>query len=97
MKKLLLTATALAALCVPASADIVRTLGGLNWTIGAGATLLDLSTAQPPGNQPQNNPCIICGANQPNQTNTAFRFRVHRLRQPGQPDQRDLLFVRHPS
>jgi len=76
MKKLLLACTALIgfAAVTPASADIIRTLGGLNWTIGAGATLLDFSTAQPPGNQPQNNPCIICGANQPNQTNLALGF-----------------------
>ena len=76
MRKLLLAATALIALAAvtPANADIIRPLGGLNWTIDASATLLDFSQAQPPGNQPQNNPCIICGANQPNQTNTALGF-----------------------
>jgi hypothetical protein len=66
----LLAGTAIATL--PAKADI-RTLGGLNWDT-SGATLLDFSAAQPPGNQPQNNPCIICGANQPNQTNTLLGF-----------------------
>jgi hypothetical protein len=75
MRKLFLATTALLAFAAsPAKADIIRTLGGLNWTIGAGASLLDLTTAQPPGNQPQNNPCIICGANQPNQTNTILGF-----------------------
>jgi len=76
MRKLLLAATALIALAAatPANADIIRPLGGLNWTIDASATLLNFSQAQPPGNQPQNNPCIICGANQPNQTNTALGF-----------------------
>lgn len=73
MRKLLWVTTALIALsALPAKADI-RTLGGLNWDT-AGATLLDFSAAQPPGNQPQNNPCIICGANQPNQTNTLLGF-----------------------
>jgi hypothetical protein len=75
MKRLALAAVLLAGTAfatLPAQADI-RTLGGLNWDT-SGATLLDFSTAQPPGNQPQNNPCIICGANQPNQTNTALGF-----------------------
>jgi len=76
MRKLLLATTALFALVAanPASADTIRTLGGQTWTVGANATLLQFSVAQPPGNQPQNNPCIICGANQPNQTNTALGF-----------------------
>jgi len=76
MKKLLLAATALFAFAAttPAHADFVRPLGGFNWTIDASVTTLGFSTAQPPGNQPQNNPCIICGANQPNQTNQALGF-----------------------
>jgi len=61
------------ALALPVEAATLRTLGGLNWDTDA-ATILGFSTAQPPGNQPQNNPCIICGANQPNQTNTALGF-----------------------
>jgi hypothetical protein len=69
-----LAATAMAlALAAPAKADIVRTLGGLDWTIADGGTLLTLG-GQPSGNQPLNNPCIICGANQPNQTNTLLGF-----------------------
>jgi hypothetical protein len=75
MKKLmmavLLAGTALAAM--PAKADIVRTLGGQDWTIADGGALLTLG-GQPSGNQPLNNPCIICGANQPNQTNTLLGF-----------------------
>jgi hypothetical protein len=71
----MLTAAALLAgvalTTLPAQAD--RLLGGIDWDT-SGATLLDFSTAQPPGNQPQNNPCIICGANQPNQTNTLLGF-----------------------
>jgi len=71
--KLLLACAVLAALATPASAATLRALGGLNWDIDQG-TALGFSVAQPPGNQPQNNPCIICGANQPNQTNTALNF-----------------------
>jgi len=72
MKRLLLATAMLFALASVANADI-RTLGGQNWDT-TGATILDFSVAQPPGNQPQNNPCIICGANQPNQTNTNLNF-----------------------
>jgi hypothetical protein len=46
-------------------------MGGLNWTVAG--TELALGGV-PAGNQPQNNPCIICGANQPNQTNQALGF-----------------------
>jgi hypothetical protein len=60
----------LGALAAPASAD--RLLGGLDWNT-SGAVILGLGGV-PAGNQPQNNPCIICGANQPNQTNTALGF-----------------------
>jgi hypothetical protein len=63
----------LGALMLPAYAVEIRPLGGLDWDIEQGTTL-GFSTAQPSGNQPQNNPCIICGANQPNQTNTALGF-----------------------
>jgi hypothetical protein len=74
LKKLLMaSAVGLTVFAASADAATIRTLGGLNWDTDA-ATILDFSTAQPPGNQPQNNPCIICGANQPNQTNTALGF-----------------------
>jgi len=73
MKRILATAALLGALCASANAATVRPLGGIDWDIEQGTTL-GFSTAQPPGNQPQNNPCIICGANQPNQTNTALNF-----------------------
>jgi hypothetical protein len=68
----LLAGMALVAVSVPAQAQNVRTLGGQNWTTD-GAVILGLGGV-PSGNQPQNNPCIICGANQPNQTNTALNF-----------------------
>jgi hypothetical protein len=55
---------------LPAKADTV-TLGGQVWTIGG--TILQLGPS-PGGGQTTNVPCIICGANQPNQTNTAAGF-----------------------
>jgi hypothetical protein len=60
------------ALASGAQAATFRTLGGQSWDTD-GATILGLGGV-PSGNQPQNNPCIICGANQPNQTNTALGF-----------------------
>lgn len=70
MKKLLLAATMLCALASSAQAATI-TLGGQVWTIGG--TILTLGGA-PSGNQVDNTPCIICGANQPNQTNFATGF-----------------------
>jgi len=65
MRRLLLASTALLGLLAasPASADVV--LGGQNWT--GTSTILTLSGAIPPGNQPRNIACIICGENQPQQ------------------------------
>ena len=73
MKKLMLATAMMLALASGAQADIVRTLGGQNWTIADGGTLLTLGGV-PGGQQSTNNPCIICGANQPNQTNFATGF-----------------------
>jgi len=73
MKKLLLSAAILGALIMPSNAVELRTLGSIDWDIEQG-TNLTFSAVQPGGNQPLNNPCIICGANQPNQTNTALGF-----------------------
>jgi hypothetical protein len=51
---------------LPAHADTFVTLGGVQWnTTNAGN--LTLQNFVPGGNQPQNAPCIICGANQPQQ------------------------------
>lgn len=64
MKKLLL-ASMLLMLAIPASASTI-TLGGATWdTTNSGS--LSLGAVVPAGNQPQNAPCVICGANQPNQ------------------------------
>jgi hypothetical protein len=63
--KLLLGTVALIALSGAAKADVV--LGGQLWT-GAGAETITLSNTIPGGNQPTNAPCLICGANQPQQT-----------------------------
>jgi len=63
MKKLLLAAAMLGALSAPAYAQVV--LGGQTWTNTG--TALSLDATVPTGNQPRNFPCIICGANQPQQ------------------------------
>jgi len=70
MKNLLLAAAMVGALSLPASAAEI-TIGGQVWTIGGTALTLG---GVPSGNQVDNNPCIICGANQPNQTNFAQNF-----------------------
>ena len=50
------------------------TLGGQVWTLG-GTDLGLVSVPAPTDNQPRNTPCIICGANQPQQSpNTQFNF-----------------------
>ena len=53
----------LAALTLPAKADI---LGGLDFD-ASGAVILAAPTLTAPGQQVTNLPCIICGANQPQQ------------------------------
>jgi hypothetical protein len=77
MNRTTLTAAAMLACAafttLPAKADFVRVLGGQNWTVLDGGQLLTLG-GQPDGQQSTNNPCIICGANQPNQTNFAQGF-----------------------
>jgi hypothetical protein len=73
MRKLLLAATMLAALASGAKAAVVE-LGGLNWTTDT-ATVLQLEATVPTGNQVQNLPCIICGANQPQQP-TGFGYNL---------------------
>jgi len=64
MKKLLLAASMLAALALPAKADVV--LGGQAWSFN-GVDTLTLTPVVPGGNQPLNVQCVICGANQPQQ------------------------------
>jgi hypothetical protein len=53
----------LAALTLPAKADI---LGGLDFD-ASGAIILNAPTLTAPGQQVTNLPCLICGANQPQQ------------------------------
>jgi hypothetical protein len=67
MKKVLLLAAVAMLAATAAKADI--TLGGTNWSFN-GVDNLVLSPVVPGGNQPQNIQCIICGANQPQQSNT---------------------------
>jgi hypothetical protein len=64
--------TMAALLCIAATsaqADVI--LGGQTWT-GTGTTL-QLNAVVPGGNQPNNAPCVICGANQPDQP-TGFGY-----------------------
>jgi hypothetical protein len=70
MIRLLGAALAASLLALPAQAA-TRILGGQTWTIGGANLTLG---GVPAGNQPQNTPCVICGANQPNQTNFAQNF-----------------------
>jgi hypothetical protein len=66
--KTILGAAALSLLAwiVPAQAATFVTLGGVQWdTTNSGN--LSLGAVVPAGNQPQNSPCLICGANQPQQ------------------------------
>ena len=66
MRKLLLASIMSLALASGAKAD--ATLGGLLFT--GGGDILTLSPVVPSGNQPLNIQCIICGANQPQQSST---------------------------
>jgi len=70
MKKLLLASIMTLALASGAKADI---LGGIDWTL-AGAAPLTLSPTAP-GQQVTNLPCLICGANQPQQP-TGFGYNL---------------------
>jgi hypothetical protein len=56
MKRLLLAASMLTALALPAQADVV--LGGQTWSFN-GVDTLTLTPVVPGGNQPQNVQCII--------------------------------------
>jgi len=67
MKRLLLSAVALLALTGVARADI------LGFTTTGSTSELSLTQVQPGGNQPLNNPCLICGTSQPGQP-TGFGY-----------------------
>lgn len=68
MRKLLLSAAGIVAgamyFAPVAYADIISTLG---YTSNVNTSTLTLVAVPPPGNQPLNNPCLICGTNQPGQ------------------------------
>ena len=68
MRKLLLAFTALAALTVPASAATIDL-----FAVTGSTSTLTLSAVVPGGNQPLNNPCLICGTTQPAQP-TGFGY-----------------------
>jgi hypothetical protein len=51
-------------LSIPAHADIISILG---YSDGPSTSALNLIAVPPPGNQPLNTPCLICGTQQPQQ------------------------------
>jgi len=63
MRRLLMASAVLAAFSLPAQADL---FGNINWLASPnGVDQLVISNTPPPGNQPNNAPCIICGTGQP--------------------------------
>jgi hypothetical protein len=73
MRKLLLATTVLLGLAAVTPANAI-TIGGVEWDLSQAATLT-LTPVVPGGNQPRNLPCIICGANQPQQP-TGFGYNL---------------------
>ncbi len=71
MRRAFMAAAAIALLGMTGAAQAV-TLGGEEWTLG-GTNLILSATPDPVENQPLNSPCLICGANQPNQP-TGFGY-----------------------
>ena len=71
-RKLLAPLALTAALVVSPASAVTLGNAGFDWDI-SGATILTLSPVVPGGNQPTNLPCIICGANQPQQP-TGFGY-----------------------
>jgi hypothetical protein len=69
----LLGATALLGLLAATPANAVM-IGGVDWNV-SNAAELTLTPVVPGGNQPRNLPCIICGANQPQQP-TGFGYNL---------------------
>jgi hypothetical protein len=70
MKKLMLATAMLCALASGAKAEL---LGGIDWNLAGAAPLTLTPTA--PGQQVTNLPCLICGANQPQQP-TGFGYNL---------------------
>lgn len=68
MKLLASLALAASLIAAPAAAAVVN-LGSVDWNID-NAAVLTLTPVVPGGNQPQNIQCVICGANQPQQSAT---------------------------
>ena len=73
MRKYLLAAALLGALASPSHAVLLGD-AGFEWD-ASNAAILTLSDAVPAGNQVKNLPCIICGANQPQQP-TGFGYNL---------------------
>jgi hypothetical protein len=67
MRNLLLATAAALALAVPAKALTITDANGVNYSTTASTDFLVVSPGIPPGNEPLNNPCIICASQQPGQ------------------------------
>lgn len=81
MRKSLAVAALLGALSAPAAADILQIDG---FVANANTSTLTLVNQAPPGNQPQNQPCLICGTNQPQQP---AGFGFNNYKQTGNPNE----------
>jgi len=58
----------------PANAVTFQTLAGQQWTAPDTSDLTLSATPSPTDNQPRDSPCIICGANQPGQTDFGYNM-----------------------
>jgi hypothetical protein len=76
MRKTILTAVLLAGTAfasMPAQALEITSTNGVTYSTTLTTDSLSLTAGIPPGNEPLNNPCLICGSNQPGQP-TGFGF-----------------------
>jgi hypothetical protein len=70
MKRLALAAVLLAGTAfasLPAQALTITSTNGVSYSTTATTDTLSLTPGIPPGNEPNNAPCLICGSNQPQQ------------------------------
>jgi hypothetical protein len=67
MKRLLLATTMALAMATSAHALVITSTNGVSYSTNQFTDNLSLTPAIPPGNEPLNNPCLICGSNQPGQ------------------------------
>jgi hypothetical protein len=67
MKRLLLATTMALAMALPAHALVITSTNGVSYSTNGSTDNLTLEAVIPSGNEPLNNPCLICGSNQPQQ------------------------------